>query len=232
MTDRTRLEISHIFLKIGINAMSEQKRDFDKEAASWDQEPGRVKLASDVAEAISDEISLTSTMDVLDFGCGTGLLTLHIQPLVHTITAVDSSRGMIDILQSKVQSRNLTNVKIQFKDLAEGDSLEGRYHLIFSSMTFHHIRDISPLLNQFSKVLVPQGYLCIADLDPDEGRFHGNKEGVFHQGFDRSILRDAFMEAGFGDIRDQTAASVKKHVPGGGTQEFTVFLMTGRKSSL
>jgi 2-polyprenyl-3-methyl-5-hydroxy-6-metoxy-1,4-benzoquinol methylase len=208
-----------------------EKRDFDKEAASWDQEQGRIKLANDVAEAVSDEISLTSTLDVLDFGCGTGLLTLHIQPLVHTITGVDSSRGMLDILQSKVQSRNLTNVQIQFKDLDKGDSLEGRYHLILSSMTFHHIREINPLLHQFSKVLVPQGHLCIADLDPDDGRFHGNNEGVFHYGFDRSILRHTFIEAGFDDIRDRTAASVEKPVPDGGTQVFTVFLMTGRKSS-
>jgi ubiquinone/menaquinone biosynthesis C-methylase UbiE len=208
--------------------MSGEKRDFDKEAASWDQEQRRVKLANDVAEAISDEISLTSTMDVLDFGCGTGLLTLQIQPLVHTITGVDSSRGMLDILQSKVQGRKFSNVTIQFKDLDKGDSLEGRYHLILSSMTFHHIREISPILHQFSRVLIPQGYLCIADLDLDGGRFHSNNEGVFHHGFERSVLRQAFMDAGFEDIRDRTAASVEKPVSEGGTDLFTVFLMTGR----
>ena len=169
-----------------------EKKDFDKEAASWDQEAGRIKLANDVAEAISDEISLTPTMDVLDFGCGTGLLTLQLQPYVRSITGVDNSQGMLDILWVKIQTRNLSKVTIQYKDLDKGDVLEGRYHLIVSSMTFHHIREISPLLNQFSKVLVPQGYLCIADLDPDDGRFHGTNEGVFHYGFDRSILRHAF----------------------------------------
>jgi 2-polyprenyl-3-methyl-5-hydroxy-6-metoxy-1,4-benzoquinol methylase len=208
--------------------MSGEKRDFDKDAASWDQEQGRVRLANDVAEAISDEISLASTMDVLDFGCGTGLLSLKIQPLVHRITGVDSSQGMLDILQAKVRGRNLANVQIQFKDLDKGDSLEGRYHLIVSSMTFHHIREISPILHQFAKVLIPQGYLCIADLDLDGGRFHSNNEGVFHNGFDRSVLRQAFMDAGFGDIRDRTAASVERPVPEGGMHLFTVFLMTGR----
>jgi 2-polyprenyl-3-methyl-5-hydroxy-6-metoxy-1,4-benzoquinol methylase len=211
--------------------MSGEKRDFDKEAASWDQEAGRVKLVNDVAEAISDEISLAPTMDVLDFGCGTGLLTLHLQPFVRSITGVDNSQGMLDILRAKIQTRNLSNVTIQYKDLDKGDILEGRYHLVVSSMTMHHIREISSLLNQFSQVLAPQGYLCIADLDPDDGRFHGNNEGVFHLGFDRSVLRRAFMDAGFGDIRDRAAASVEKVVPEGGTQLFTVFLMTGRKPS-
>jgi ubiquinone/menaquinone biosynthesis C-methylase UbiE len=211
--------------------MSGEKRDFDKEAATWDQEQGRVKLANDVAEAISDEISLTSTMDVLDFGCGTGLLTLQLQPYVRSITGFDNSQGMLDILRSKIQTRNLSNVTIHYKDLDKGDVLEGRYHLIVSSMTLHHIREISPLLNQFSQVLTPQGYLCIADLDPDGGRFHGNNEGVFHLGFDRSILRQAFSDAGFSDIRVWTAATVEKPVPEGGTQLFSVFLMSGRKSS-
>jgi cyclopropane fatty-acyl-phospholipid synthase-like methyltransferase len=208
-----------------------EKRDFDKEAASWDQEQGRVKLAKGVAEAIADEISLTSTMDVLDFGCGTGLLTLHLQPYVRSITGVDNSQGMLDILEGKIQMLGLSNVTIQCKDIDKGDVIEGRYHLIVSSMTFHHIREIGPLLNQFFQVLAPHGHLCIADLDLDDGRFHSNNEGVFHKGFDRLILRDAFMETGFGDIRDRTAVSVEKPVPEGGTQVFTVFLMTGRKSS-
>jgi ubiquinone/menaquinone biosynthesis C-methylase UbiE len=208
--------------------MGGEKRDFDKEAASWDQEQGRVKLAKGVAEAIADEINLTSAMDVLDFGCGTGLLTLQLQPFVRSITGVDSSQGMLDIIRAKIKAQNLSNVTTQYKDLDRGDVLEGRYHLIVSSMTFHHIREISPLLHQFSKVSAPQGYLCIADLDPDDGRFHSNNEGVFHHGFDRSALRHAFMEAGFGDIRDRTAASVEKPVPEWGTRLFTVFLMTGR----
>jgi ubiquinone/menaquinone biosynthesis C-methylase UbiE len=208
--------------------MNGEKRDFDKEAASWDQEQGRVRLAKCVAEAITDEISLTSTMDVLDFGCGTGLLTLHLQPYVRSITGVDNSKGMLDILRAKIQAGDLSNVAVQYKDLDRGDMLEGLYDLIVSSMTLHHIREISPLLNQFSQVLAPQGYLCIADLDPDDGRFHSNNEGVFHKGFDRLILRQAFTEAGFGDIRDRTAVSVEKPIPEGGTQLFSVFLITGR----
>jgi 2-polyprenyl-3-methyl-5-hydroxy-6-metoxy-1,4-benzoquinol methylase len=209
--------------------MSVQERDFDKEAASWDQEPGRIKLADDVAKAIKDALTITPAMDALDFGCGTGLLTLQMQPLVRTIIGVDSSQGMLDVLRSKVQSRNLTNVHIQLKDLARGDDLDGRYHLIVSSMTLHHIREISSLLHQFSKALLPGGHLCIADLDLDGGRFHSNNEGVFHFGFDRSFFRHALVDAGFSNIRVQTAASMDKPVPEGGNGTFSVFLMTAQK---
>jgi len=50
--------------------MNTEKRDFDKEAASWDEHPPRVKLANDVVRAISNHIVMTSDMDVMDFGCG------------------------------------------------------------------------------------------------------------------------------------------------------------------
>ena len=208
--------------------MNNEKRDFNKEAASWD-EPGRVKLANDIALAIIDEITLAPTMDVLDFGCSTGLLTLKLQPLVHSITGVDSSQGMLDVLNAKIKNQDLTEVKTQHKDLDKGDALEGSYHLIVSSMTLHHIRETGPLLNKFYKVTAPDGYLCIADLDLDGGRFHGNNNGVFHFGFDRAMMRRAFIEAGFHDVRDKTAAQIMKPIPDEKSQLFTVFLMTGRK---
>ena len=209
--------------------MNNEKRDFDKAAASWD-EPGRVKLANDIAQAIIDTITLAPTMDALDFGCGTGLLTLKLQPLVRSITGVDSSQGMLDVLNAKIKNQGLTNVKTKYIDIEKGDFLEGRYDLIVSSMTLHHIRESRPLLDKFSKACAPDGYLCIADLDPDGGQFHGNNNGVFHFGFDREMMHRAFIEAGFVDVRDKTAAQIMKPVSDEGSRLFSVFLITGRKS--
>ncbi len=50
-------------------------------------------------------------MDILDFGCGTGLLTLHFQPLARSVTGLDSSPGMLDALKAKIRDQNLANVK-------------------------------------------------------------------------------------------------------------------------
>jgi ubiquinone/menaquinone biosynthesis C-methylase UbiE len=209
--------------------MNSEKRDFDKEAAKWDEVPARVKLANDIASVISSEIPLTSHMDVLDFGCGTGLLTLKLQPFVHSITGVDSSPGMLDVLNTKIDRQNLHNIKTRYLDTENGDILEGTYHLIVSGMTFHHVKEIRPLLDQFYRVLAPSGYLCIADLDLDDGKFHDNNDGIFHFGFDRALLRRDFMDAGFLDIRDMTATEIMKPDSEGEIQPFTVFLMTGQK---
>jgi ubiquinone/menaquinone biosynthesis C-methylase UbiE len=210
--------------------MNIEKRDFDKEAATWDEVPARVKLANDIVAAISDEIVLTSNMDVLDFGCGTGLLTLRLQPVVRSITGVDSSEGMINVLKAKIVKQKLPNVKTQYIDNEEGDIPGGNYNLIVSGMTLHHVKEIRSLIDRFYGIIAPSGYLCIADLDLDGGKFHDNNDGIFHFGFDRTELRRYFMDAGFGDIRDRTAAEVMKPVFDGGVRPFTVFLMTGRKN--
>jgi 2-polyprenyl-3-methyl-5-hydroxy-6-metoxy-1,4-benzoquinol methylase len=208
--------------------MNVNKKDFDKEAANWDETPGRVKLAHDIARAMMDIDIIKSDMNVLDFGCGTGLLTLQLQPLVRLITGVDSSAGMLEVLQQKIESQKLTNVKTQLLNIEEGDSLEGTYDLIVSSMTLHHIKDIKGLFNHFKLVTNTNGYLCLADLDPDEGQFHQDNEGVFHFGFDRGSLRQILEEAGFDVVEIKTATEMMKAVPGG-TRAFSIFLITGHR---
>ena len=209
--------------------MSDKKRDFDKEAAYWDENPGRVKLADDVYNAVSRSVPINRSMHVMDFGCGTGLLTLRIAPLAGAVTGIDSSQGMLDVLLSKAAKQKISNITTSFLDIDDGGALSGSYDLIVSSMTFHHIEKIGPALKQLHNCLKPAGYICIADLDPDEGLFHGDNKGVLHFGFERVAMRHEFLEAGFERISDTTAAEVMKPVPNGEMRRFTIFLMTGRK---
>lgn len=205
------------------------KRDFDAFAAAWDDNPVRVKLARDISSAMAGAIKITSGMDVLDFGCGTGLVTLALQPLAGTVTGMDSSRGMLEALDRKISSAGLTNMKTVYHDADADVPIPGRYHAMVSSMALHHVQNIGPLLKKFYSALVPGGILCVADLDPDGGMFHPDNTGVFHFGFDRKKMRELFREAGFHDMTDSTAAEVARPQQGGGMKSFTVFLMTGRK---
>jgi len=211
--------------------MNVEKRDFDKEAASWDENPARVKLADDIIHAISEQIDLTPEMDIMDFGCGTGLLALRLQPLVHSVTGVDSSQGMLDIFNAKIAKLKLNNVKTMLVDLDKGDVLTGNYDLVLSNMTLHHIKELEPLFAQFYKVTAPGGYLCISDLDLDGGQFHEDNTGVFHFGFDRAALQEVFVEAGFVDVRNVSASEMLKPSKTGEMRRFFIFLMTGRKRS-
>jgi ubiquinone/menaquinone biosynthesis C-methylase UbiE len=210
--------------------MTGQQRDFNAAAGTWDENPMRVKMAQDVARAIRDTIGLTPDMDVLDFGCGTGLLTLQLQPYVRTITGTDSSPGMLKVLTAKIGAGGLTSVRTSLFDPENPVSLEGEYDLIVSSMTFHHIPEIPTLLDILCSHLRPGGRLAIADLDREGGRFHDSNEGVFHFGFDRALLKKEMEDAGFAKVRNRTAAIIHKSCPVCQDRSFTVFLMTAGKA--
>ena len=209
--------------------MADEKFDFDKKAASWDDNPQRVRLANDIGGAILGENLLTPAMDVLEFGCGTGLLTLQLGPRVRSVTGVDGSSGMLGVIEAKIRSQGLKNIKTRLIDPSKGGLLEGAYHAVVSSMTLHHVKDTASLIGQFHRVTLPGGYVLLADLDPDEGKFHGENDTVFHGGFDRRALEKILVENGFCDVRVKTAATVEKTAPGGGTASLSVFLAIARK---
>ena len=210
--------------------MTENNRNFDNDAASWEDNPTRVRLAEQIVVAITDQIVLSSDMDVMDFGCGTGLISRRILPFVRTVVGVDSSPGMLEVFRKKAAAEGLGGIGCRLVDIDKGEALAGRYDAVVSGMTMHHIHDLKPLLMQFYSVLSPGGYLCIADLDPDGGEFHADSTGVYHNGFERASLRQTFIDAGFDDVSQATAAEVTKPSRGGAMQRFTIALTVGIKS--
>jgi 2-polyprenyl-3-methyl-5-hydroxy-6-metoxy-1,4-benzoquinol methylase len=211
--------------------MPTNQRDFNKEAARWDANPHRVKMAKDIAASIRKQITLTPQMDILDFGCGTGVLALELQPFVRSVTAVDSSQGMLDIVEAKAAQLKLDNVKTRLVDMEQGDKLTGHYDLVVCSMTLHHIEEPGPVLQQFFSVTKAGGYLSIADLDPEGGQFHEDPTGVFHHGFDKAVLSEKFRKTGYANISVGHAADMVKPGKGGKVGQFTLFLMTGQRKS-
>lgn len=209
--------------------MNTNATNFDAKAGNWDADAGRVRQAADVAAAIIRDAAPSKEMDVLDFGCGSGLVTLNLQPFVRQITGVDSSKGMLEVLRSKVASRGITNVSPQLADIERGESIEGMYHLIVSSMTVHHVTDVPALVNRLAGMLHPGGRLAIADLDAEDGSFHDDNAGVRHFGFQRQDMVRMFEAAGLRNVHDTTAATVMKQREGKGTQQYTVFLISGSK---
>jgi ubiquinone/menaquinone biosynthesis C-methylase UbiE len=205
------------------------KRDFDKVAVSWDDEPRRVKLAGDLADSIMGEVKLAPDMDLLDFGCGTGLISLHLQPHVRSLLGVDTSAGMLEIFQGKLKNRGITNVSAALIDPAKETRIDGHFHLLVSGMTMHHIDDVGSLSKEFHRILLPGGQVCIADLDAEDGSFHSDKTGVVHFGFDRPRIASMLASAGFVEIRDVTGARIIKDAETPKRREYTVFLMIARK---
>lgn len=209
--------------------MTDNKRDFNREALTWDDNPVRAELAGALAEAILRRVPVADSMDLLDYGAGTGLVTLGLQPFVRSVTAADSAQGMLDRLAEKASASGLSNVRTMLLDLERESAPDACFDLIVSSMTFHHIENVPALIKRLFGMLRPGGYIAVADLDLDDGEFHSDPTGVRHNGFSRDEMVRAFTGSGLDGVAIETAHTVTREVPGRGLRDFSVFLIVGRK---
>ena len=63
----------------------------------------RIKRATIIGKEIGKRINLFEKTNVLEFGCGTGLITTTLINKISNIALVDSSEGMLNQLQIKDQ---------------------------------------------------------------------------------------------------------------------------------
>ncbi|HET9915000.1 MAG TPA: class I SAM-dependent methyltransferase [Anaerolineales bacterium] len=202
--------------------------NFDELAKEWDSDPKRTERARAVADAIRKTIPLSTNMNALEYGCGTGLLSFALQAELGCITLADTSQGMLDVLSEKIVRAGVTNMRPIRLDLAVDPPPVERYHLTYSLMTLHHITDTKTTLTQFYALLEPNGYLLVADLDKEDGSFHTDGSTDVHLGFDRDELQRMVEETGFGNVTFSTAYEIKKKIKDE-EKTFPVFLMSARK---
>jgi ubiquinone/menaquinone biosynthesis C-methylase UbiE len=200
---------------------------FDASAQSWDSDPIKVARAQAVADGIERSVPLSSTPHALEYGCGTGLLSFALRQQLGHITLADSSPGMLAVLRQKIDAAHLTNLHPMQLDLVTDPIPAQRFDLIYSLMTFHHIENTAQILGTLHAMLNPSGYLCIADLDAEDGSFHG-PEFPGHKGFDRTELGRKARAAGFGQVDFSTVFHMTKGKPPGQT-EFPIFLMVASR---
>jgi ubiquinone/menaquinone biosynthesis C-methylase UbiE len=197
--------------------------DFDARAATWDDDPTKVERARAIADAILREVPLAPSMAALEYGAGTGLLGFMLRDRIGELTLADISDGMLDVARRKIAASGDTRIRAVKLNLVTDELPSERYNLVFSAMTLHHVPDTVGILQRFHAVLRPHGLLCIADLDSEDGSFHGaGFDG--HLGFDRTILGAQAHAAGFASVRFSTAYEMRK-ASAGAMRTFPIFLM-------
>ncbi|MFP5411219.1 MAG: class I SAM-dependent methyltransferase, partial [Gammaproteobacteria bacterium] len=140
----------------------------------------------------------------------------------------DSSAGMLAVVNEKIVAQGVTNMTTQQLDLLVDAPPAQRFDLIVTAMTLHHVPDTDRILGVFHDLLSPGGTLCIADLDREDGSFHGVEVDV-HHGFDRADLARRAERAGFVDVAFRTVFSIAKE-RGSETRDYPVFLMSARRA--
>lgn len=200
--------------------------DFDARAATWDDDPAKVRRAAVVADAIRATVPLGAATRLLEYGAGTGLVSQALAGDVGRITLAEPSTGMREVLTDKVTVGTLPpDARIWALDLATATSPpDEEFDLVVSVMTLHHIHDPGPVLEGFARLLASGGHVCIVDLVKEDGSFHADSPDFDgHHGFDRRELTDQLESAGFDDVRFERCHEVEKD-----GRTYPLFQATGR----
>jgi ubiquinone/menaquinone biosynthesis C-methylase UbiE len=106
---------------------------------------------------------------VLDIGCGTGLLSLKfLSKKTCTITAIDSSARMLKIFQEKITKCNLTE-KIHCT-LTSAENMKfkpNQFDIIAATVALHHVKSKAPVINRINDSLKSGGRFILGEIDMD-----------------------------------------------------------------
>ncbi len=121
---------------------------------------------------------------LLEYGCGTGVNTIHLLECGYEVHAVDATQGSIDLVSGKLDGLPELKSKARLQKLAENAE-----SLPFADNTFDYLVCVSVLslvgsqerviclLKEFQRVMKPGGKL-ILDINDSNSDFSGKNEYI------------------------------------------------------
>ena len=192
------------------------KHDFNHKAETFDS-PKNIFLANLVCQAVEKQIALLSDKEILDFGGGTGLLTLPLAKQVKSVTLVDISEKMLEQARLKAEQQDIKNIQFLEQDLLK-NPMEQEFDLIVVSRVLHHMPDLDEALSLFHQHLKEDGQLLLADFTKTEANHHG---------FDLAELENKLIQHGFSSVHSQILYSAEDLFQGNYSE---LFLTVAQKS--
>ena len=164
---------------------------WDDFAVGWDAEPDVRQYAEKAYESwqrrVAPLVENVNEIRALDFGCGTGLLTEKLAPHCHDIVAVDSSGGMIDVLDSKIAESRSGNVSslvatIDQNSIRANPDLLSKFDLVVASSVCSFLPDFEETLCDIATIMNPDSIFVhwdwLEDLPIDTVRAAFSKAGL------------------------------------------------------
>ena len=159
---------------------------FNHKAESFDS-PKNKFLADLIRQEVKNQVVDFSDKHILDFGGGTGLVSLPLAKQSGSVTLVDISEKMLEQAHLKVEKQGIENVQLLERDLLL-NPLNQLFDIIVVSRVLHHVPNVEETLAMFRNHLVEAGRLFIADFVKTDMNQHGFKlddleEKLFQTGF-------------------------------------------------
>ncbi|KAK5696400.1 hypothetical protein LTR17_024238 [Elasticomyces elasticus] len=206
---------------------------FNDEAKSWDARPFVHEASQAAAKAILERLKALPEQpkQVLEIGCGTGILSFLIASQVDRVVAVDAAEGMIEVLKQKLQKpdapNNIVPVAVLLEDPndralppaddSQPESERQKFDLITSHLVLHHIPDLQSVLKTMLGCLAPGGSVMLTDFEdfgPQAKRFHpaSKMAGVERHGISAKEMAELMRDVGFAAVDVKPAWTMSKRV--------------------
>lgn len=171
---------------------------FEQMAKRYDTEE-RIELAKVIVKEVRRELRNSNSKSLIDYGSGTGLISLELSDLVDSILLVDSSKQMLEVAEAKISHKGITNSKILYSDFTE-ESPEFKADIVLMSLVLLHIPDTKKILHELFNILNNGGKLIIIDFDKNDKIKHPK----VHNGFSHEEVKKRLSEVGFKSIEIKT----------------------------
>jgi SAM-dependent methyltransferase len=128
---------------------------------------GRPPYSAQLADTMARELSLDGTGQLLDVGCGPGVLELPLAPLFDQVTALDPEPGMLQAGQRRCQQAGITNVR-WVQGVAEDTTAlaPASWRAVTFAQSFHRVRRLE-VAEAVYDLLVPGGSLVLISHQVD-----------------------------------------------------------------
>jgi ubiquinone/menaquinone biosynthesis C-methylase UbiE len=150
--------------------VNKQNREWFKDWANdYDNTLGKVKRHHAMLDFVVTLSGIRKNDQLLDIGCGTGLLSLKfLQKADCRITAIDSSSQMLAIFQDKIEKCDLSGKIHCLRKSAEDMNFKmSQFDVIAATVALHHVKSKESVIVKAFKFLKDGGRFIIGEIDMD-----------------------------------------------------------------
>ncbi|PFH52490.1 hypothetical protein AMATHDRAFT_46336 [Amanita thiersii Skay4041] len=212
---------------------------FDHLAPRYDTDPRTTERAQKSALAMRKMYAFNEdTTQVLDYACGTGLISRELAPFAKSITGVDISQGMVDEYNRRVHNQGIPPQEMHAvctRLQARPGELDGaQFDVAVCASAYHHMESIEETTSILAYFLKPGGTLLVVDLETSDQGPICNADGTHHQhqhhlvphhdGFEKADIEHAFLHAGLTSFTYEIAFTARRDA-----HPVTLFVAKGTK---
>ncbi len=141
--------------------MNRSEKFWDKMANYYDQEEKKDEQTYiKIIEKTKKYLKISDI--VLDYGCGTGLISNEIADNVKVIHAIDISSKMIEIAKGKADEHKIKNIDYAHSTIFDERYKKGSFDVILVFYILHLLEDTHKVMQRINELLRPGGLIISA----------------------------------------------------------------------